>query len=122
MFFLLNDTTVPKKLYCFIFYFYFFSESPYSKIPVGSTEFSQEFKNQKYEKPHILQIFLDDSYFYVLLGQYRIQTEIGLRSQVFFHQPFPCECRILSKHPEKRFSAWPLLLTHQGLSILEKPT
>lgn len=122
VFFLLNDTIVTKKLHCFRFYFYFVSENPYSKIHVGSTAFSQEFKNQKYDKPHVLQIFLDDSYFYVLLGQNRIQTKIGLRSQVFFQQPFPCECRILSKHPEKRLSAWPLLLTHQALSILEKPT
>lgn len=40
--------------------FFFFNENPYSKIYVSSTELSEDFKNQKYEKPHVFQICLGD--------------------------------------------------------------
>lgn len=42
------------------FVFVFFNENPYSKIHVSSTELSENFKNQKYEKPRVFQICLGD--------------------------------------------------------------
>lgn len=57
MFFLVNDTLTAKH---YVSGFFFFNENPYSKIYVSSTELSEDFKNQKYEKPHVFQICLGD--------------------------------------------------------------
>lgn len=55
--FLVNDTLTAKH---YVADFFFFNENPYSKIYVSSTELSEDFKNQKCEKPHVFQIRLGD--------------------------------------------------------------
>lgn len=47
-------------MFQFFVFWGFFNENPYSKIHVSSTELSEDFKNQKYEKPHVFQICLGD--------------------------------------------------------------
>lgn len=65
---LLNDKLTAKSC----FRFFFFNETRYSKIHISSTELSEEFKNQKYEKPHVFQNILS-------IESIQTENDLGIR-------------------------------------------